>query len=73
MTIGGTDEIDMARRGDHRRGQTLSDTLDLSGRSQSPAPRGFFVDGAILRPGTAAQPPCSFPFRELACTQISND
>jgi hypothetical protein len=73
MTIGGAGEIEMTAGRGHRRVQTSSDTLDPSGRSQSPAPRGFFVDGPILRPGTSAEPACAFPFRELACTQTSND
>ena len=73
MTIGGADEINNTRGAKHRRVQTVSDTLDLSGRPQSPAPRGFFVDSPILRPGTSAEPACSLPSHEPACTQTSND
>ena len=74
MTIGGADGIETRRVAETRRVQTPSDTRDLSGRPQSPAPRGFFVVGnPIVRPGTSAPPANSFRFHEPACTQTSND
>ena len=74
MTIGGADRIETRRVAETRRVQTPFDTRDLSGRPQSPAPRGFFVVGnPIVRPGTSAPPANSFRFHEPACTQTSND
>ena len=73
MTIGGADGIDITRGAGDRRVQASSDTIDLSGRPPSPAPRGFFVDGRIVRPGISTEPAWFVPFHELACTLTSND
>ena len=74
MTIGGADGIDITRGAGDRRVQASSDTIDLSGRPQSPAPRGFFVvSSPIIRPGIATGPASCLSFHEPACTLTSND
>jgi hypothetical protein len=59
MMIARTGQIDVRHGFDHRSVPTSFDTLDKSGRLQSPAPRGFFFGGLIVTPGAPPEQSCS--------------
>jgi hypothetical protein len=56
---GRTEQIDVRHGSDRRTVPTPFDTLEESGRAQSPAPRGFFFGGLIVTPGAPSEQSCS--------------